>query len=426
MQKLSFPSILSHFLLAVTLASIPFMMLASEQWTVIYGITILLVTALIFFLMPKNLDIGEVVRSAGSFFLLSIPIIASIVANLPEETHAENLIVLGCYALIGLMLFRQNRQKSMENFFSTITYSQIVAALIILLFLLSDSDNFVNLLSEGVSRQAFEFDEQMHPNFIGLMAVLASFAAIGINSFTKRSGIVIVCLALCAAASTRSGMMGVAAAYLSGEAIRRTSVANIFSMVKFILISSGIGIGVFALIYYFYYDEILQFIYDNILLLDDDMRGLGTGATGRFEIWLTALNIWLENPIFGVGYQQASDYIGDNLYAHNMILVILSDTGLVGFVSFLTFTLIVIGNCRRFWRAGERLAAAYFGIALIVYYVYGIFEGRAVNAGNPLSAVFFLTTFASCASCGDKGYGMRRRFSGQGRTVIGVPSLRDR
>jgi len=57
-------------------------------------------------------------------------------------------------------------------------------------------------------------------------------------------------------------------------------------------------------------------------------------SAGRFSLWRLAITLWQENPWTGVG-------IGNfpGLYAHNLVLELLSEYGLVGFVLFCGFLL---------------------------------------------------------------------------------------
>ncbi len=161
---------------------------------------------------------------------------------------------------------------------------------------------------------------------------------------------------------------------------------------------AGALVIIISILYSFKIDDIIEFILDNILLVNDDLRGLDTGASGRIDLWRKALDIWLDNPLFGVGYEQAVFYIGFGLGAHNMILELLADLGAFGLICFLLFSILAARNALVLWRTGQRLMASAVAVMLIVYYAYGLFEGRAINVGNPLSSCFFLITFASCGT----------------------------
>ncbi len=60
--------------------------------------------------------------------------------------------------------------------------------------------------------------------------------------------------------------------------------------------------------------------------LDDPDRGLSTGATGRTEVWKIAWNLFLQNPILGVGFRAHEKYPGLSASSHNGYLALLVET----------------------------------------------------------------------------------------------------
>jgi O-antigen ligase len=59
-------------------------------------------------------------------------------------------------------------------------------------------------------------------------------------------------------------------------------------------------------------------------------------AAGRVDAWYTALQVWKHNPVFGVGYGQFLDY--NELTAHNSWLLVLAETGFLGYALWFTAT----------------------------------------------------------------------------------------
>ena len=45
------------------------------------------------------------------------------------------------------------------------------------------------------------------------------------------------------------------------------------------------------------------------VLVDDPYRGFDTGLTGRTTAWAKTLEIWMEAPLFGVGFRQHESMI---------------------------------------------------------------------------------------------------------------------
>lgn len=69
------------------------------------------------------------------------------------------------------------------------------------------------------------------------------------------------------------------------------------------------------------------------------------GATGRFDLWKQAIDIWLESPVFGSGMSSFYDrYHGA---VHNSYLQVLAETGLVGFLLYLMVIVAAVRIGRR-------------------------------------------------------------------------------
>lgn len=66
-------------------------------------------------------------------------------------------------------------------------------------------------------------------------------------------------------------------------------------------------------------------------------------SNGRFSLWKLAVEIFAQNPVFGIGWRaypvRALPYEGVEMYTHNVYLQILSEQGLVGIVLYLAFIL---------------------------------------------------------------------------------------
>lgn len=69
------------------------------------------------------------------------------------------------------------------------------------------------------------------------------------------------------------------------------------------------------------------------------------GGSGRFELWSYAWEYFLNHPIKGIGAGNILEYNtffhGEPLYAHNTFLHILSESGLIGFLLYMLFLLLV-------------------------------------------------------------------------------------
>jgi putative inorganic carbon (HCO3(-)) transporter len=73
-------------------------------------------------------------------------------------------------------------------------------------------------------------------------------------------------------------------------------------------------------------------------LLSSRMQDLDAGeesANGRVEAWYTGLDLFKSHPVFGVGAGNFTDY--NDLTAHNSLVLVLAETGFVGYVLWLAF-----------------------------------------------------------------------------------------
>lgn len=79
-------------------------------------------------------------------------------------------------------------------------------------------------------------------------------------------------------------------------------------------------------------------------LLSSRMDELDAGeesAAGRVDAWYSGMQMFMSHPLFGVGAGNFTDY--NNLTAHNSFVLVLAETGFVGFMLWLAF----VGYC--FW-----------------------------------------------------------------------------
>ena len=91
-------------------------------------------------------------------------------------------------------------------------------------------------------------------------------------------------------------------------------------------------------------------------IFSDIIEGAGTVGL-RFQIWSGAGRLWLDHPILGIGIGKFPELAADiwdythpfrGFAVHNSYLSILSQTGVVGFLLFLGWQIMVL---RRLWRA---------------------------------------------------------------------------
>ena len=123
-------------------------------------------------------------------------------------------------------------------------------------------------------------------------------------------------------------------------------------------------------------------------------------AQGRVESWFEGLQMFREHPLFGVGPDQYTDY--NPLTAHNSFVLVLAETGIVGFTIWLAF---VIYGFRMMWAGSRPLGEltweseaapaadgdAELALAELDAIEADMAEGRAISMTLLLSLVGFFT-----------------------------------
>jgi O-antigen ligase len=155
-------------------------------------------------------------------------------------------------------------------------------------------------------------------------------------------------------------------------------------------------------------DSLYHFV-DNIMKLDDPNRGLGSGSSGRDELWRAAMQLWWDHPWFGVGFRMHEAYMPMNFSAHNAYIAMLADTGIFGLVWYIALMIMAwIGMFRIKDARMRRLV-----MALVSSYAFvGLFERRAINGGNPMSIMFLM---AAMLILREEGLARARRIVERGR-----------
>lgn len=159
---------------------------------------------------------------------------------------------------------------------------------------------------------------------------------------------------------------------------------------KPVLRLAGIGLllaGVLALAY----GDVLYRALDQFYALSTADRGLGSGATGRTTAWKATWEMFLRNPLLGVGFRAHEQFLKVDSSAHNGYLATLAEVGIIGFLGVLY---LVVRGIRLLWKRSEessRMVSASLLFGLCVgYLILAVFERFLINVGNPTSLLFLL------------------------------------
>lgn len=129
---------------------------------------------------------------------------------------------------------------------------------------------------------------------------------------------------------------------------------------------------------------------------DTELLSRTHSAKTRFIMWALAANSIVENPLFGNGiysfseiYSFAPDLVGSgthrSAWISNLPLAIVNDTGVVGFIVFFTFIVLVLRRCLR---AVRRIAVdptvdryqVRIGAALLAFFLAMAFSSQTIPA----------------------------------------------
>jgi O-antigen ligase len=236
---------------------------------------------------------------------------------------------------------------------------------------------------------------ELTPNYCGMMALVAFIGACSVRNWIWMIILSLLPLYVMDVMESRDAMLAAVVAGLVMLWCRARSME--WKKLRPLVLSALIGGPIVVIGLYFAGIDLIGAAgtrIDNILLLDDQYRGVGSGASGRAELWKAALNLWLTHPIFGVGFKGHQNFMPDQMLAHNAYLGMLADVGAVGFAAYLI--ILWRGSYHLFKRGASALSAYPERLAIFLSYLaYGMLESRAFSFGNTYSVLFLLVVFDS-------------------------------
>lgn len=219
------------------------------------------------------------------------------------------------------------------------------------------------------------------PNTWGLIALNVAIGAYALKNRLLQGACMAVVLMTMYNAQTRGSMVALVPVLLTFVYFWYVHEKKI--SISWKLVVTYLIIVVAFSVIAFYSDVILN----DILRVNDPRRGLQSGATGRDKAWGEALGLWFNSPMFGVGFRKHEELmVFSAISAHNAYLAMLADTGFVGFLTYMIFLFVSLFSAMR---STSDPKFRLFLICVIVAYAFtGMFERRAINAGNSFSITF--------------------------------------
>jgi hypothetical protein len=291
--------------------------------------------------------------------------------NYPAGEVSAQFALLHAAGLIGMLLALQWAATNLDA-------EKIVGRLAVFLFPLIAFGVAVSLLSGGtILRQS---PLGIHPNWWGELAFAFTACSLALR---KRWRVLFIAtaVALMVLVESRGALL---ASVVSVGAYTALSVRHIrLTRARFaaVLALCLVVLSVFA-----YRQDWLvsafEFGRDDVLLLNDKYRGVGTGLTGRLDGWREAVDVFSGNLLLGSGLDTLED-------VHNGFLRVAGENGLVLLVVMLGAIALALHDQRR----------NYLALSILLGYIaYAMTYPRMLNM-NAASAIFYLSLFRWSRPC---------------------------
>jgi O-antigen ligase len=225
----------------------------------------------------------------------------------------------------------------------------------------------------------------LNPNTIALVATSVFLAAMAIRSLLLRlvvmgpvAGIIVLTSSRAAAVAAVAGL----AAILWLRLRARKRPVLLFAVIGLVALVGATMV----------YGDVMYKTLDRFYALSTADRGITSGATGRVAAWKWTWELFLRNPVLGVGFRAHELLLKTDSSAHNGYLATLAEVGILGFLGILY---LIMRGMRLLW-AGSRTLEPGFSRSLLFglcvgYLLLAVFERFLINVGNPTSLLFLLS-----------------------------------
>jgi hypothetical protein len=330
---------------------------------------------MIFFMISRYRFMPRGLPTARTLVLMGFLLFAGL-SGFASPAPWQSLGQLGMMAVVLLVILQFSTNLTSRGYESGLKIYCILGLAILVWFALYDYKPGMRL---GTGRDI------MNPNAIALVAASIAVAAMAYRAWLLRYSFMITAAAALYMTGSR------ASALFMLIAISVTVLVRQRQMKQGTMLAVA-GLGALAVISILLFGEFLIERSEEFLALGSVHRGVTSGVTGRIDAWGATWELFLQNPLFGVGFRAHEHTLKVATSAHNGYLAMLAEIGIFGFSCAIVFILMGLTVLWRKTRHEELLwtHSVLFGLA-VGYMVLGMFERYLINIGNPTSLLFLLS-----------------------------------
>lgn len=235
----------------------------------------------------------------------------------------------------------------------------------------------------------------IHPNTFGQVVILASCLALFLPQRT-RAITLILCVVAALMVQSRYALVCSAVAAIYALPFKAISARSLLVASSAVVGIAAVGLGFAALKGV----SLFEFLGNAVFMLDDPLRGVGSGMSGRASRHYAYFVPQLEtHPLLGFGFRNKDAYISP----HNGYASLILEVGLPIAVAFIAFFIGRVLISARSAQISSQPEAKFLAAALLSICISSLFQPQLLNFRD----LFSLMLFVSLA--GAKWYGLRER-----------------
>lgn len=311
--------------------------------------------------------------AANGYILLVLAIVfySNLVANHGNYEEVNNSLSFAVAHVFGIVFFIFAAQWAAYNLqlVKILRYISLILAPLIL------SALAIGLIDFEKSRAA---PFALHPNWWGELAFGFILCSLVLSGFLLRSLFIVAGVGLMIIVQSRGALLATSIS-LCAYFFMCNRPVGLASIKRFFIIFSIFFFGLLFSLATGLLSEFIRIIESKVLLLNDPYRGVDSEMTGRFDAWMDAILIFIDNPIFGQGIDTLTE-------VHNGFLRWAAEGGIL--MLGLMTTLIITAMLWSWKKHHEWNFAVLIGVM-----AYMMTYPRALNL-NLVGIVFFMALFS--------------------------------